>query len=289
MKQPPKAKCTVFVTDTHFQPPVNGHLIAPDACHDPDAVSVFLQALKDLPVDQFIHGGDIREMGTLSRWSEIEGNLGRVEGADGKLYELAWRPQMEMVSTFWRQIRKICPKASLHQLEGNHDFRAQLRMNKPPFSQFEHDSFRNQSIWKELGIEMRHYDGGVQTPILKVGKVAFTHGYNAPSDTMRKHHDNVIHGDCHQIAYAPWDKNSVENRAAWAMGCLCKLHPTWSVKGGKPNGWRHGFGIIWTLPDDSFWVETIPINDGVAVMHGKVYRAKPLRQIDRSLKNLELP
>lgn len=287
----PSVKCTFVFPDTHFQAPLDkaGTMLAPDYCHDPDALSVALQIAKDRKPDEIIHLGDICEMGTISRWSKLAGRESQVQGRDKRWYESAWNPQMKMVEAFWEFMADEFPKAEKTQLEGNHDYWAFREFARPPLSQFADRSLRNLPLWKDANIKYHPYDGGDTLPYADVGRVRVIHGYNATAERMRKEHDNVIYGDSHQIIYKQWDANSRESRAAWCVGCLSKLKPEFNSLGGRQNGWRHGFGVIYTMPDGGFQVDQVRIDNGRCInFDGKSYYGRKLSSLSRTLESLTL-
>lgn len=287
-------KCTFIIPDTHFQAPIrNGTgFVAPDFCHDPDAISIMLQIMKDRQPDEIIHLGDITEMATVSAWSKAQNRESLVKGQDGMWHQSAWSDQMKMVRAFWEYIHTQYPSATKHQLEGNHDFWSELEFSKPPLCQFPELAFRNQSVWKDFNINYYPYNGDQKNnqPWVDVGRVRVLHGYkNVSSLRMRLEHDNVIYGHQHKILYNSWDASSREMRRAWCIGCLTKLKPDYNSRGGAQNGWAQSFGIVYTASDGRFSVRIVEIKDGCVLdFDGKTYYAKPLSSISKILKPLEL-
>jgi predicted phosphodiesterase len=286
-------KRTLVIPDTHFQSPVNGGLISPDFCHDPNVISLMLQVMKDLKPDEVIHLGDICEMGTVSEWAKSVNRESQIKGNDGEWYKSTWKEQMNMVESFWRYIHKVVPNSKKHQLEGNHDFWCDLSFSKPPLSQFPELTMRNWNVWKELGISYYRYDGDQkkEQPWVDVGKVRVLHGYkNVSAQRVRLEHDNSVYGHQHKILYNSWDASSRETRRSWCIGCLTKLKPDYNSRGGAQNGWAQAFAIIYTMPDGNFNVRVVEITNGIIVdFNGKTYYPKVLSDIDKSLKVLELP
>ena len=287
-------KCTLVIPDTHFQAPVNKNLIAPDFCHDPNAISLMLQVANARRPDEIVHLGDICEMGTVSAWTKEIGKEGQIKGVNGEYYQDAWSNSMKMVKDFWGYIHKIHPQAELHQLEGNHDFWSKLAFEQPTLAPFADElAFRKQKVWAECGIDYKPYDGNPNTemPWVDVGRVRVLHGYkNVSASRMRLEHDNTVYGHQHKILYNAWDANSREMRRAWSIGCLTKLKPDYNSRGGAQNGWTQAFAMIYTMPDETFSVKVIEITGGHIVdFDGKPYFPKPLSNIDKGLKSLELP
>lgn len=288
-------KCTLVVPDTHFQPQLKncGKPVRPDFCHDPAALSLLLQVAADRKPDAIIHLGDITEMASLSEWSKIAGHEGHVRGEDGQWYMSAWEDTIKMVESFWGYVGKAHPNTERTQLEGNHDFWAETAFSSPllqPFTNLLHP--RKMALWKDLKIAYHTYDGDQKKdqPWVDVGRVRVLHGYNNVSaQRMRLEHDNVVYGHQHKILYNSWDASSRETRRAWCIGCLTKLKPDYNSRGGQQNGWAQGFAIVYTMPDGAFNVRQVEIVDGRIVdFDGKTYWAKPLREISKMLKPLEM-
>lgn len=287
-------KCTFVIPDTHFQAPVNGGLVAPDFCHDPAAISVMLQVMKDRCPDEIVHLGDICEMGTVSAWSKSVNKEGQIRGTDGTWYQDAWGNNMKMVSAFWQHLHKQFPKAEKHQLEGNHDFWSDIAFNQPTLAPFAKEmAFRNQAVWNECGIKYYTYNGDqkIDQPWVDVGRVRVLHGYkNVSAQRVRLEHDNSVYGHQHKILYNSWDASSREMRRSYCIGCLTKLKPDYNSRGGAQNGWAQAFAVIYTMPDGKFSVRVVEIVDGcIPDFDGKSYYPKALNSIDKSLSVLELP
>lgn len=287
--------CTFIIPDTHFQAPMrNGAgLVNPEYCHDPAALSLVLQIAAERCPDRIIHLGDITEMAVISAWSKSIAREGQVKGEDGQWHAASWEDSMKMVTSFWRYLDRVHPQAEKNQLEGNHDFWADLEFSTPALAPFADQlHIRRLPVWKELGIRYHPYDGDQKKdqPWVDAGRVRVLHGYkNVSAQRMRLEHDNVVYGHQHKILYNSWDASSREMRRAWCIGCLTKLKPDYNSRGGAQNGWAQGFGVVYALPNKKFVVKVVEIQDGCVVdFDGKTYYAKPLRRVGRELKVLEL-
>lgn len=89
-------------------------------------------------------------------------------------------------------------------------------------------------------------------------------GYSARG-TLEKYYQSTIMGHTHRVGSTAQRIPSIGKKAekqiyAWEMGCMCDLNPLY---GSAPN-WQNAFGIVSLGEDDSFSVETVMINDGVA-------------------------
>ena len=89
-------------------------------------------------------------------------------------------------------------------------------------------------------------------------------GYSARG-TLEKYYQSSIMGHTHRVGSTAQRIPSIGRKAekqiyAWEMGCMCDLNPLY---GSAPN-WQNAFGIVSVGEDESFSVETVMINDGVA-------------------------
>ena len=293
--KPQSYETTIVIPDTHFCPPLGTDRELPDARHDPNAISIVLQVIKEIQPERIIHAGDIADIPSMSHFSKNLNRMGQVLAENGKWYNTRWGQTLHQVDCFWEVVNDMCPKAEKYQLEGNHDYRVEVMLSDPFLEQFrEQLALRDRSVWKELNIKYSNYDGSQKPnsqPWVEVGNTHVMHGYGAGSPAMmEKEHDNVMYGHIHRFEKSlNTDKTTREyRREAISVGCLCSLDPKFSTKGGKPNGWVHGFGVIYTMGTRTVkrWVE---ITEGVLIeFQGKSYYPKQLRNIDKRLGLLEL-
>lgn len=284
-------KRTIVIGDTHFQPKVNGGLVQASSCHDPAAISVVLQIMKDLNPDEIIHNGDLLEMETISHWNRLKDREGQVLGEDKQWYQSWWKPQVDMATAWWSYMDNTYPKAQKHQLEGNHDYRSAVEFSRAPMNMFADQSLRNLSIWKDAKVNYLPYDGWNNTakqPWVKVGPLMkVLHGYPKGTITrIMKEHDVAMCGHTHKIQYVSQDANSNYAKRCWSIGCLSQLSPDYCTLGGQQTGYKHAFAVIYTYGDD-YQVEVVEINNGrVLDWRGRMYVGKSLGSIDKGLNVL---
>ncbi len=89
-------------------------------------------------------------------------------------------------------------------------------------------------------------------------------GYSARG-TLEKYYQSSIMGHTHRVGSTAQRIPSIGRKGekqiyAWEMGCMCDLNPLY---GSAPN-WQNAFGIVSIGEDESFSVETVMINNGVA-------------------------
>jgi hypothetical protein len=277
-------ECTFVFGDTHFSAPIDG--VAPQFCHDSKALSVLFQIMQDRKPDRIIHNGDLLELASVSKYAAGRGELGRVKGVDGKLRDASIPKDVEMGERMWEYFARAHPAAIKHQLEGNHDIRVIDLMSRSDFSQFGHSGIRGID-WTKLGVEFKRYD--CHAPWVSLGQTCVMHGHSGSGATMVNQHDNVIHGHNHQMTYTPKDKNHVQKRRAWGIGCMCNLWADFNSRGGRQNGHTHGFAVVYRDGDEC-QVRSVEIPLGYRVLDfdGKPYWAKPLKSLDKMLGLLEV-
>lgn len=277
------------MTDTHFNAFVDG--VAPRFGCDSKALSIALQAMKDCKPDVIVHGGDLCDMASLSPHAAKNDEYGQVEGVDGKSRTTLIDNDIKMGTTLWDHICRTFSKAEKHQMEGNHDRWAFDQLNKRRLIHLGHKGLRGFD-WRGRGINYHRYDveNGLNGPILQMGKLCIMHGHGAAKGTtMVNQHDTVVFGHAHSITYTPQDKNHVEKRRGYGVGCLCDVYAPYCSSGGAQNGHVQGFAIIDILSNDLFHVWQYEIKKEYVTFgpNGKIYYAKLLREIDRELGGLE--
>jgi len=98
------------------------------------------------------------------------------------------------------------------------------------------------------------------------GDVVRKHGGFSARGTLEKYYQSCIMGHTHRVGFTAQRIPSIGKRQdkqiyAYEMGCLCKISALYC---STPN-WQNAFGIVSLNQDDnSFGVETVMINNGVA-------------------------
>jgi hypothetical protein len=293
-------KRTIIYSDIHFQAPLrkDGETIRPDACHEPSALSVAFQIHKNFGADEIVNVGDLYESALCSGWT-TKCRCGQVMGEDGQFHFSAWKDTINMGKAYWEYMRLLSPASKLIQIEGNHEFRCEMAIRENTQLEALQDTIRirNLPFWKEMKIDYHPYNAVGAAAWYDVSKFRVMHGNGDSPQKMRLENFNVIYGHTHQLLVNSWDKTTrnsnlgKETHRAYSIGCLCKLDPEFSVKGGRANGWANGFAYVYTLPNGMSQIEVVEIVNGNTVVNfnGKTYYAKPLRELSISLAELELP
>lgn len=173
------------------------------------------------------------------------------------------------------QVQKICPKAEIHFLEGNHERRVErwcmtqkIRNRKDVENLRQLYCAENRLRLAERGFHYykqgKFYHGCSIPATIRLGKCYFTHGsFSSAKKHVEMFSGNVVFGDIHR-------EDSFTSRTvkdgrigAWCPGCLCKLQRLWNHT--TPTKWAHGYHLQRVQKDQSF----LPLN--VPIINGKSY------------------
>jgi len=128
----------------------------------------------------------------------------------------------------------------------------------------------------ELKLEERGYKVYEEiNHIEKIGKLAFTHGIYTGMHFVKKHIDmlktNCIFGHLHspRTRFEPSPAREIAI-AGYGLGCLCDLSPDYMKN--RPNGWVHGFGVVYFYNDEGYFdVDIKRIVKGKYIFNNKLY------------------
>jgi hypothetical protein len=235
---------------------------------DKEAVSAMLTDLKDLDVREVVLLGDMLECGG---WMMQSHTLGYVAQLDEVVYE----DDVANTNDFLDWIHKLCPKAAVHYIEGNHE----LRMERWCVDAAQGNKRNAEYLLRAVGPQhvlflekrgIRYYRQsetyGCETPgTFKLGKSYFTHstecGKNAANAMVERFAGCVFFGNTHRAAVATTRLVNVGLVSAWNPGCLCNLQPRWHH--GSPTTWSHGYILqLVNAEDDTFQAIPVPIYKG---------------------------
>lgn len=238
-----------------------GHKVA---LHDPKALSVAMQFIKDFKPDHVVLGGDMLDCMAVSHHSK--GKAGQLEGL--RLLSDAAELRDKLIKPLEDQIKgRLVYHIGNHEdwlqdvvdeipaLEGIVDVRSLLKLSKR---------------WEVIP------QGGVSV----LGKLKFVHGdqikggQNQAQYAVTAYEANVRFGHHHSFQVAtkttPVDANG---HTGIMVPCLCKKGPKYG--GGMPNKWMQGF--LWGYvdgPGGSFNDYVSVIVNGQATINGKSYTGK---------------
>lgn len=237
----------------------NGHKVP---MHDPKALSVAMQFIRDFKPDHVVLGGDMLDCGAISHHNRQ--TPGQIEG----LRVLS--DARELRDTIIEPIQDLV-KGKLIYHTGNHEKWLNDLVDEFPGLDGIVD------VRSVLGLSERWtlIDQGEAS---KLGKLTFIHGdqlrgaANVALNAVTAYERNVRFGHFHTFQIAtkttPVDANG---HTGIAVPCLCKKGPRYGQ--GAPNKWMQGF--LWGYvggPEGRFNDYVTVIVNGQAMINGKLYR-----------------
>lgn len=235
-----------------------GHKVA---LHDPKALNVALQFIKDFKPDHVILGGDILDCGAISHHNK--GRAGSIEGL--RLLSDA----AELRDVLIQPLEKSTPGRLVYHIGNHEDWLNDLVDLQPGLRGIvEADALlKLDSRWEVIPV------GEHST----LGKLTFIHGdqvkggeYVAKS-AVAAYERNVRFG--HHHTYQVHTKTSavdLNGHTGIAVPCLCRKNPNYG--GGAPNKWMQGFNWGYVGgPKGTFNDYVTVIVNGNATINGKSY------------------
>lgn len=178
-------------------------------------------------------------------------------------------------NTFLDELQRLCSRAVIHYLEGNHERRIERwcvtsALAKKGNATFLAKMFSTESV---LHLEKRginyykqgQFYGGIRIPAtIRLGRCHFTHGSRTGSNpanaTLRDFGANVVFGHVHRMDSYSGRTVKEGEIGSWSPGCLCKLQPLWNHT--QITGWSHGYGLQLVRKDEDFMHINVPIING---------------------------
>lgn len=146
----------------------------------------------------------------------------------------------QMASSFWESIRRMCPKASMTQLVGNHDIRPHKRLIElvPELEAL----VDLKPLFTFDGVNTIHDS---RTPYVQ-DNVSFIHGFTSPGAHRAKIHTHVVHGHTHRGALY-WTKDPQVQRHLFELDVGYLGAPEmkcFNYTPVKELSWTRGMGIL---------------------------------------------
>lgn len=236
-----------------------GHKVS---LHDPKALAVALEFIKDFKPDHVILGGDMLDCAAISH--HTKGKAGQIEGlrilSDAKELSDALIKPLEAVV-----------KGRLIYHTGNHEDWLNDLVDEMPGL----EGIVDLRSVLHLGKRWEVIEQGSSS---RLGKLTFVHGdqvkggQNPAQWAVTTYERNIRFGHYHTFQIAtkttPVDANG---HTGIAVPCLCKKGPGYGKS--APNKWMQGF--LWGYvggPDSIFNDYVTVIVNGKALINGKVYK-----------------
>lgn len=246
-------------------------LIIPDThipYHDKKTLRAVEKFMADYRWDEYIHLGDLLDFDMISKFNqEMLRNLETRRLL--KDYDLA----NELLDRHQAIVRKNNKNAKFALLEGNHEYRMEVLIDKAPHLEGLLEVDKNLRL-KERGIKwVKSWSEG---ELHTTGKLHYHHG-----DYVTKHHANkmvenygvnIAYGHTHDSQtfekITRGDKRPIK---AFSMGHIANVGKL-SYTRGKPNNWSQMVGIVEVRENGNFTVTQISIIDHTFSYNGKVYK-----------------
>lgn len=220
----------IIISDIHFP------------YEDRFAINAMFKFLKKHPVDEVILNGDIIDMYDCSSFDKDPERINGLQKELNKAYK------------FFEGLRAILPKAKLHFIKGNHEYRLQRYLMKHP----ELNSLEALKLPNLLKLDK--YNIVYHEKEYKLGNLKIVHGdvirkfsaYTAHAE-MDKHDCSGISGHSHRLGC--FYKQTPSRYLGWfESGCLCDINPEYV---DNPD-WQQGF-LYGVVEGDKFGVTSVPI------------------------------
>lgn len=236
--------------------------------HDPRAISLATQIIRDYKPDILLNGGDACDFYSISSFDK-----------DPNRMKLGFQNEIDEFQEVQRQLIRACPtSAERYLLVGNHEDRLRRYLWKNP-ELHTLDALKLDSI---LGLD------SMATQVieeLRIGNTLFKHGdlirkhsaYAAKGTLVNMGHQfNVIFGHTHR--FGRHFKTRGDGSVVWGLegGCLCDPDQADYMQ-GVPN-WQQGLLLV-NIVDEVAEPETILFHEHSktilkAVWRGKEYRSE---------------
>lgn len=264
----PKTFLRVCIPDTH------GSRV------DVAAVNAFLNDLESLKPHEIIMLGDHVDCGGFLAANFTLGYVAECA--------FTFEDDLAAANQLLDAVQKICPAASIHYTEGNHEHRVarfcvtqSLRNGTDAAFLLKMLAIENQLRLKDRGItyykQGEFYDDCPIPATIKRGKCHFTHGSRTGVHAARAMlHDfgsNVVFGHVHRMMSHVSQSVKGGQIGAWCPGFLGKLQPYWAHT--QITGWAHGYGLqVVEEASGDFLHLNVPIVDGKSLLFSLTKRLR---------------
>lgn len=228
--------------------------------HDVKALSAIQDLLEDHQPELIVQLGDLLDLGSLAHFIKHPAITGTLQ------------EEFDLGFEFWQEVRERCPESICVQIEGNHEKRLSRELcSHPQFHSLRSLTVPAQLRLDELDVNWVPYKKNwfMQKNLL------ITHGTTVRGKSgqsgmteMENRWVSGISGHVHRLSLVT--KTTMQGTSVWAeAGHLVDLEQV-DYLDGQAN-WQQGFVIVY-FDDESFQIQTIPINNGRFIFEGKVYK-----------------
>lgn len=241
---------TVVMSDIHYPK------------HDPKALAVAEQIIKDVKPHRIVYLGDAMDMTSISHW--LKGKIKTLEGLRLKKDYDGFNGVLDRHTKLaGSQLKEIV------YVEGNHEDWVNDAIIEDP----------SKEGFFDLAINLKFDERGIKfvrlNDTFKLGKLYLTHGYYTNQHhafkTVTDTEHSVMYGHIHtNQQYTKVNMIKADAHMGISIPCLCRMNPDYAMN--RPNNWMQGIGIVYTLPNGNFNHYVVNIIDGKAIWNGKIYK-----------------
>jgi len=248
-----------------------------DPLHDVRACDVALQTAELLQPDEIVLLGDMLD---LAPWSSY---------AQEPELKYTTQPAIEALAAWLGGLRKACPSAKITYLEGNHEHRIIKKLNdvhdeastlRGPDSDLPLLSIPYLLSLSSLDIDYvgpygaSYWLWGVR---IHHGNVVRARGGDTAGAMLARATHSQIVGHIHRREVASRrirTEHGPQTVTALSPGCLCRVDGAVPHKQGAEVDWQQGMALVYRHETRAQSVQLVPINDGVAYVHGHKIESK---------------
>jgi len=275
----------VAISDLHFR------------FEDKVALGATLGFIEEYQPDVIFVNGDVPDFPDISRFSNSPLDLltdedvadlsslvleSKQQGKIKKYLKPRLQRDFERIYEFFKELRRICPKARIVWIFGNHDHRMQgyvdedakqLAGVRRPGDKDEVLALAELTKVREFGVEIVY--SGKNESSTTYGDLLVGHFYKVSAKSsftaaglVRQKHSSLVQPHVHRMG--AYYKTLLDGTVLVGveMGCLCRLDPEYMQ---YPN-WQHGFVVIHKKKNSGrFYLQPIHIVDGAFLFAGKRY------------------
>lgn len=218
--------------------------------HDEEALTAALDWGLEHNVNCIILNGDIVDFYQISRFIKSPRNT-------------TVKVELEMLREFLNNLRAMFPNAKIIYKEGNHEKRLETYMRSNAKELYDVLDYKLPDLinFAELCIDYVENER-----IIMAGRVNIIHGHEVPGNRQarvayqifQRTQENTIVGHSHVADKFIVSTINDSLRGAWAVPCLCDLHPEYA----RINRWTHGFLRLHIIDENKFKVFQGEIHNG---------------------------
>lgn len=233
--------------------------------HSVESIDLVKQVIADIQPNYVVYQGDQLDLAVISHWNK------------DKKRKVELKRLKEDYVGFDKEIMTPIEKITNRKTKfvwviGNHEDWVQQYLDKNP----ELEGIIEPEVC--LNLKKRGYEIVPLNGHYKLGKLSVIHGLYTNKYHAAKTSEVFSKSVCYGHTHAPQTHSNVkamdvtDYHAAYGLGCLCNLSPSYMKN--RPSAWIHGFGVVYIFPNGNFNLYPVIIADNKFIYNGKVYESK---------------